>query len=86
MYDLVYIDANKREYSDYYEAAFDMIRPGGCILADDVLWDGKPFEDPVPQDKQTQGIIRFNDLVASDPRVEVVILPSRHGLSVIRKK
>lgn len=85
-YDLVYIDANKREYCDYYETLFDMIRPGGCILADDVLWDGKLYQDPVPQDKQTQGIVRFNDMVAIDPRVEVVILPVRDGLSIIRKK
>lgn len=85
-YDLVYIDANKREYCDYYETLFDMIRPGGCILADDVLWDGKLYQDPIPQDKQTQGIVRFNDMVAADPRVEVVILPIRDGLSIIRKK
>lgn len=85
-YDLVYIDANKREYCDYYETLFDMIRPGGCILADDVLWDGKLYQDPIPQDKQTQGIVKFNDMVAADPRVEVVILPIRDGLSIIRKK
>lgn len=85
-YDLVYIDANKREYCDYYETLFDMIRPGGCILADDVLWDGKLYQNPIPQDKQTQGIVRFNDMVAADPRVEVVILPIRDGLSIIRKK
>lgn len=85
-YDLVYIDANKREYCDYYETLFDMIRPGGCILADDVLWDGKLYQDPIPQDKQTQGIVKFNDMVAKDPRVEVVILPIRDGLSIIRKK
>lgn len=85
-YDFVYIDANKREYCDYYEALLDMVTPGGCILADDVLWDGKLYLDPLPQDKQTQGISRFNDMVASDPRVEVVILPLRDGLSIIRKK
>lgn len=85
-YDLVYIDANKREYCDYYNTLFDMIRPGGCILADDVLWDGKLYQDPIPQDKQTQGIVKFNDMVAADPRVEVVILPIRDGLSIIRKK
>lgn len=85
-YDLVYIDANKREYCDYYELLFNLVTPGGCILADDVLWDGKVFENPLPVDKQTQGIARFNDMVAADPRVECVILPLRDGLTIIRKK
>ena len=86
MYDIVYIDANKREYCEYYELVFDMIRPGGLILADNVLWDGKVCMDPLPQDKQTVGIARFNDMVTADPRVESVILPLRDGLNVIRKK
>ncbi len=86
VYDLVYIDANKREYCEYYELVFDMIRPGGLILADNVLWDGKVCQDPLPQDKQTLGIARFNDMVSADPRVESVILPIRDGLNLIRKK
>ena len=86
MYDIVYIDANKREYCEYYELIFDMIRPGGLILADNVLWDGKVCMDPLPQDKQTVGIANFNDMVTADPRVESVILPLRDGLNVIRKK
>ncbi|MBR5103588.1 MAG: O-methyltransferase [Bacteroidales bacterium] len=86
MYDIVYIDANKREYCEYYELVFDMIRPGGLILADNVLWDGKVCMDPLPQDKQTVGIARFNDMITADPRVESVILPLRDGLNVIRKK
>ena len=85
-YDIVYIDANKREYCEYYDLVFDMIRPGGLILADNVLWDGKVCQDPLPQDKQTLGIARFNDMVSADPRVESVILPLRDGLNVIRKK
>ena len=85
-YDLVYIDANKREYCEYYDLLFDMVRPGGLILADDILWDGKLYGETLPSDAQTRGIARFNDLVASDPRVEVVILPIRDGLSLIRKK
>lgn len=84
-YDLVYIDANKREYPDYYHLVFGLIRVGGLILADDVLWDGKLWQDPVPQDKQTKGILAFNDMVAADPRVESVLLPVRDGLNVIRK-
>ena len=86
MYDIVYIDANKREYCEYYDLVFDMIRPGGLILADNVLWDGKVCMDPLPQDKQTVGIARFNDMVSADPRIESVILPLRDGLNVIRKK
>lgn len=85
-YDLVYIDANKREYSEYYDLVFDLVRPGGLILADDVLWDGKLWQDPVPQDKQTRGIAAFNDKVMTDPRVESVLLPIRDGLNVIRKR
>lgn len=85
-YDLVYMDANKREYCEYYELIFDMVRPGGFILADNVLWDGKVCEDPMPQDKQTLGIARFNDMVTADPRVESVILPLRDGLNLIRRK
>jgi len=86
MYDIVYIDANKREYPEYYELVFDMVRPGGLILGDNVIWDGKVCQDPMPQDKQTVGIARFNDMVSEDPRVESVILPMRDGLNVIRKK
>lgn len=86
IYDLVYIDANKREYCEYYELVFDMVRSGGLILADNVLWDGKVCMDPLPQDKQTLGIARFNDMVSADPRVESVILPIRDGLNLIRKK
>lgn len=86
LYDIVYMDANKREYCDYYDLVFDMVRPGGLILADNVLWDGKVCMDPLPQDKQTLGIARFNDMVSADPRVESVILPLRDGLNIIRKK
>ncbi len=85
LYDLVYIDANKREYCEYYDLVFDMVRPGGWILADNVLWDGKVCLDPLPQDKQTIGIARFNDMIINDPRVESVILPLRDGLNLIHK-
>ena len=86
LYDIVYIDANKREYCEYYDLVFDMIRPGGLILADNVIWDGKVCQEPLPQDKQTLSIVRFNDMVSADPRVESVIIPLRDGLNVIRKK
>lgn len=85
-YDMVFIDADKREYLKYYEVVFDKVRPGGLIVADDVLWDGKVYEENVPTDSQTAGITAFNDAVAADPRVENVIIPLRDGLNVIRKK
>ena len=85
-YDIVYIDANKREYCEYYDLVFDMVSPGGLILADNVLWDGKVCQDPLPQDKQTIGIARFNDMVKADHRVESVIIPLRDGMNIIRKK
>lgn len=85
-YDLVFIDANKREYPDYYELVLEMTHSGSFILADDVLWDGKVYEKHVPADKQTAGIVKFNDMVTADTRVENVILPVRHGLSIIRRK
>ena len=84
-YDLVFIDANKRDYPEYYELMFDLVRPGGWILADNVLWDGKVALDPMPQDRQTLGIDSFNRRVASDPRVESVIIPIRDGLNLIHK-
>lgn len=84
-YDMVFIDANKRDYPEYYELVFDLVRPGGWILADNVLWDGKVALDPMPQDRQTLGIDNFNRRVASDPRVESVIIPIRDGLNLIHK-
>lgn len=86
LYDIVYIDANKREYCEYYDLVFDMVRSGGLILADNVIWDGKVCQEPLPQDKQTLSIVRFNDMVSKDRRVESIILPIRDGLNVIRKK
>ncbi|MGN0189047.1 MAG: O-methyltransferase [Candidatus Cryptobacteroides sp.] len=85
-YDIVYMDANKREYCEYYDLVFGLVRPGGLILADNVLWDGKICQNPLPQDRQTQSIARFNNLIKEDPRVENVIIPLRDGLSIIRKK
>jgi len=84
--DLVFIDADKREYLAYYEAVLPKLRHGGYILADNTLWDGKVLKAVEPNDKQTIEIMRFNDFVAADPRVEKVILPLRDGLTVIRKK
>ena len=85
-FDLVFIDADKRQYIEYFEAVFPKLNTGGFILADDVLWDGKVVEEIENNDKQTQGIINFNHFIQEDSRVENLILPIRHGLMMIRKK
>lgn len=84
-FDLVYIDANKREYLEYYELILPHLPSGALILADNTLWDGKVIEEPTPTDAQTQSILCFNDYVQRDPRVENLILPLRDGLSLIYK-
>lgn len=85
MYDIVYIDANKREYIQYYDLVFDKVRQGGYILADNVLWSGKVLLDNPPKDAQTQSIIAFNRMVQEDTRVDNVIIPIRDGINVIHK-
>ena len=85
-FDLVFIDANKREYCEYYNLVFDRVRPGGFIIADNTLWDGKVVDWGKKLDAQTEGILRFNDMIAADDRVEKVILPVRDGLTIIYKK
>lgn len=85
-YDLVFMDANKRQYVEYYELVLPLLKSGGLIIADDVLWDGKVYADPLPHDAQSKGLLAFNDLAANDDRVETVILPLRDGISIIRKK
>ena len=86
VYDLVYIDANKREYCAYYDLLIGLVRPGGVILVDDVMLGGKVYEEHPSCDKQTRGLLAFNDMVMADGRVETVMLPLRDGLSIIRKK
>jgi predicted O-methyltransferase YrrM len=84
-FDLAFVDGDKRKYLDYYEMVLAHLRPGGYILADNTLWDGHVLETH-PTDRQTLGIMAFNDFVAKDERVEKVILPLRDGLTLIRKK
>jgi len=84
-FDLVFIDADKRSYCEYYDLIFDKVREGGIILADNTLWDGKVVEQLQTNDLQTQGILRFNDKIKHDSRVEKVILPLRDGLTVLYK-
>lgn len=88
VYDLVFIDGDKREYTAYYNMLFDngLVRSGSWIMADNILWYGKVVEPVAKGDKQTQGIIDFNNAVAADPRVENVILPIRDGINLIRVK
>jgi len=81
-WDLVFIDANKQEYADYYEAVIDRVRPGGLILSDNVLWSGKVVYEP--NDVDARVIHRYNEMLHRDPRVEVLILPIRDGLSIAR--
>jgi caffeoyl-CoA O-methyltransferase len=83
-FDLVFIDADKKNNGTYYDLIFDQVRPGGVIIVDNVLWSGKILNNA--QDKDTKNISTFNDRVAADVRVEKLILPVRDGLLVIRKK
>ena len=85
-FDLVFIDADKENYLNYYKLIFDKVRNGGFILADNVLWDGKVLNTPKPNDTETTGIIEFNEFVHQDKRVENLLLPIRDGLMVMRKK
>ncbi len=82
-FDLVFIDADKPNYSNYYNLVFDKVRPGGFIIADNVLWSGKVIE--VEKDENTQALHDFNQMVLADERVANVLLPIRDGLMVIRK-
>lgn len=84
--DLVFIDADKRQYLDYYKMVIDKTRTGGFILADNVLWSGKVVEPIGGNDEYTKGIKEFNDFVHKDSRVENVILPIRDGIMMLRKK
>lgn len=86
VFDMAFIDGDKRRYLDYYELVLSKLAPGGYILADNTLWDGHVLEKPRQVDQQTIGIMKFNDFVAQDNRVEKVILPLRDGLTIIRKK
>lgn len=85
-FDLIFLDADKREYPEYYPLVLEKLRKGGFIFADNTLWNGKVFSPPGAGDEQTRGIRAFNQLVKKDSRVDKVILPLRDGLTVIRKK
>lgn len=84
VFDLVFIDADKKNNGNYYDLIIDKVRPGGLIIVDNVLWSGKVLTNQ--QDKDTRNIVTFNDKIATDPLVEKLILPVRDGLFIIRKK
>ncbi len=83
-FDLIFVDADKVNYLNYYHLVFDKLKPGGYLLADNVLWSGKILN--TTKDKDTLGICEFNDFVANDKRVEQLLLPIRDGIYLIRKK
>ncbi|HYG15579.1 MAG TPA: O-methyltransferase [Bacteroidia bacterium] len=86
-FDLVFIDADKENYSNYYDLIFDKLRPGGIIIADNVLWSGKVIDPKeLEKDVETLALHHFNQKVTADTRVENVLMPIRDGLMVIRKK
>ena len=87
VFELVYIDADKRDYCTYYEQVFPYVRSGGYLLADNTLWSGKVADGNVSaSDRHTHGIRAFNRLIKTDSRVEKVIIPLRDGLTIIYKK
>ena len=83
-FDLVFIDADKENYLNYYELIVPKMNPGGIILSDNVLWSGKVLEPLQPNDLSTKILLEYNDLLRNDPRVETVLLPIRDGLTVSR--
>lgn len=83
-YDLVFLDADKSNYLNYFELVLPKTRSGGLILSDNVLWSGKVTQKADSDDKDTQVLQKFNKLLASDPRVESVLLPLRDGLTLSR--
>lgn len=86
VFDMAFIDGDKRTYVETYETVLGLMRPGGLIIADNTLWDGHIIDPAYDRDHQTVGIRRFNDHVAADNRVETVILPLRDGLTMMIKK
>jgi predicted O-methyltransferase YrrM len=84
-FDLVYIDGDKREYTEYYNVVTEKVKPGGCIIADNVLWGGKVLEEN-SDDPMTKGIIEFNEMIRNQKNIEKVMLPVRDGIMLIRKK
>lgn len=85
-FDLVFIDADKTNYSNYYDAVFDLVKPGGYIIADNVLWSGKVIEPKANLDAETLALISYSEKINNDDRVQNVLFPIRDGLMIARKK
>jgi len=85
-FDLVFIDADKSNYANYFNAVIDKMNSGGIILSDNVLWSGKVVEKPDPKDEDTKALIAYNKLLKEDSRVETILLPIRDGLTISRVK
>ncbi len=85
-FDLVFIDADKSNYPNYFELIIDKMNPGGIILSDNVLWSGKVIEELDPKDLDTKALLKYNSLLNSDDRIETVLLPIRDGLTISRVK
>lgn len=85
-FDLVFIDADKKNYCNYYELVFDKVKPGGYIIADNVLWSGKVLEDYDSLDRETKILMDYNKMIHEDERVQEILLPIRDGLMIARKK
>lgn len=86
IFDIVFIDADKINYSNYYELVFEKVRPGGFIIADNVLWSGKVLDSKEKMDADTNAIMEYNTKIQNDTRVENVLFPVRDGLMIVRKK
>ncbi|CAN5492049.1 O-methyltransferase [soil metagenome] len=84
-FDLVFIDADKENYCNYFEMVIDKVNHGGYIIADNVLWSGNVIKDEGEHDRETKGIIAFNEMISKDERVSKVMLPLRDGLYLLRK-
>ncbi len=84
-FDLVFLDADKANYLNYYHLVIDKLKSGGFLLADNALWDGKVVERIDPKDKDTRALVAFNDFIQQDERVENVLLPLRDGIMMVRK-
>jgi caffeoyl-CoA O-methyltransferase len=85
-FDLVFIDADKSNYPTYFELVIERLHSGGIIISDNVLWSAKVLSDAAPNDEDTKSLQLYNAMINNDPRVEVVLLPIRDGLSICRKK
>lgn len=86
IYDIVFLDADKEQYLEYYNLVFDKVKQGGYILVDNVLWGGKVLQKPAPSDKEALGVYYFNEFIKTDDRVERLLLPLRDGIMILRRK